>query len=128
MKSAALAITLAAASMTVSSAAELAGNVPVDFRMGKATHRAGVYHVAHRAPGVVTVKTADGAAVGIQMLSVQTENWEQAKRNTLSFRRDKKGEFQLTGYCISGQGCWESRNAATAANDNGIEIAMIVGK
>ena len=124
MKSAVLAITLAAASIN---AATLKGNVPVVFQTGNQMHPAGAYEVAHKGAGIVSIKTANGAAVGIRMMSVQTED-ERTVKNSLTFTRDAKGNFQFAGYCVAGVGCWANGASQPSSSSNKIEVAMFSSK
>ena len=121
MKSAVLAITLATASMK---AANLNANVPMEFQIGKQMHRAGAYQIAPQRPGVVILKTADGAAVGVRIMQVQTTDSRET-RNSITFARNAKGNFEFAGYCISGVGCWASGIAPASSK---IEVAMFTGK
>jgi hypothetical protein len=126
MKSAALlAITLASASMR---AAEMVGNVPVDFRVGKATAPAGVYFIVPQRAGIVSVKTAEHKLLGFQMLGMQTADSNHNQGNGLRFQLDRDGHYQLTGYCLARQGCWERKMEAPARNAQPIEVAMATKK
>jgi len=109
-----------------SSLIRLNGNVPVVFQTGNQMHPAGAYEVAHGSPGIVSIKAVDGAAIGIPMMAAQTED-ERTVKNSLTFARNAKGNFQLAGYCISSVGCW-ANSPSKSTTDNQIEVAMVTGK
>ena len=124
MKTSLKSLILAAAVAASINAATLEGNVPMKFQVGKQMHGAGAYQISPQRPGVVTMKTVDGRAVGVRIMPVQTEN-ERAARNSITFARNAKGNFELAGYCISAVGCWAS---GTAKASNNVEVAMFIGK
>ena len=102
----------------------LTGNIPVAFQFDKNTSApAGAYELLIPRPGVLLVRTMDGATKGLTMLPVQTSH--TANRATLTLQRQNDGGYRLSGYCSPNSGCWISSETTTGNGNKPLEIALM---